>query len=562
MKKQTRPIAALSQRSDPYAGTKAKNHEGFPTFIRSDQEAYLQVLLTNTLSGTFYADQKELLADSLALHELMAQQNPDFMARAILYARNFGFMRLQPIVGLAFLAKHNLSLFRQIFSRVIQTPGDLSDFVEIMRGKVVSNGMGRAVKTTINEWLAGLSEYHAIKYGSGGQGYSLRDILRLCHPKPKDMKRQLVFNYLVSGELQFAPESTGDIPGPAWYDAGSNVPQIEAFERLKQVASSASEYASDADMQAAARQYIAAGRLPHEAVTGVLKPDVETWKALIDQMPYLALLRHLVTFQRQGVLKDQEAVAKIADRLRNLVAMTRAKVLPFRFYSAMQEFHPQTSAEGDIYSALSDALESSFVNLPELPGRICIAPDVSGSMHGLIYDKSSIHYCDVTGILAGALLKKCANTPLVLPFETSVKRQTRFNKNDSIMTTANYIAGMTGGGTHVGAPIEWLYNNKDRVDTIIAITDSEDWAGGGFLPAWRRYRQDINRDAQAFLVTISPYRVAVAPQDEPGIHYIYGWNDSVLSFISQKAAGSQVAAVNAIALDTVPELAVAAELES
>ena len=47
----------------------------------------------------------------------MALKDPAFMARAIVYARREGLMRLQPIVGLAYLAKADRALFRRIFGQ-------------------------------------------------------------------------------------------------------------------------------------------------------------------------------------------------------------------------------------------------------------------------------------------------------------------------------------------------------------------------------------------------------------------------------------------------------------
>ena len=179
-----RILDKFNVKRNPYAQADGRNPEGFPSFKRSLEEAYLQVLLTNTLSGTFYASESQLLDESLKLHAEMALADPDFMARAIVYARREGLMRLQPIVGLAYLAKADLDLFHKVFGLVILTPGDLTDFIEIARGGVVPGGIGRSVKRAINGWMNGLSEYHAIKYGTGGQGYSLRDVLRLTHPEP------------------------------------------------------------------------------------------------------------------------------------------------------------------------------------------------------------------------------------------------------------------------------------------------------------------------------------------------------------------------------------------
>ena len=138
-----RVLNKFNLHKNPYVRADGINPEGFPSFQRSDEEAYLQVLLTNTLTGTFYAQESQLLQESLALHASMTQRDPAFAARALVYARNAGMMRMQPIVGLAYLAKADHTLFHRVFGRVILTPGDLTDFVEIVRGDVVPGGMGR-----------------------------------------------------------------------------------------------------------------------------------------------------------------------------------------------------------------------------------------------------------------------------------------------------------------------------------------------------------------------------------------------------------------------------------
>ena len=80
------------------------NREGFPAFKRDWKEEYLQMLLCNTMSNTFYADSRELCANALELHRFAADEDPVFMAQSLVYARNEGFMRLQPLVGLAVLS--------------------------------------------------------------------------------------------------------------------------------------------------------------------------------------------------------------------------------------------------------------------------------------------------------------------------------------------------------------------------------------------------------------------------------------------------------------------------
>jgi 60 kDa SS-A/Ro ribonucleoprotein len=512
-----------------YEAATGVNHEGFPSFARSLQEQYIQTLLTNTLGHTFYASQGENYAATLDVHRRMMAADPQFAARAIVYARERGTMRLQPIVGLVFLSMTDRTLFRAIFGRVIQTPGDLLHFVQIVRSKQIRPGLGRAVKDAINDWLNGLSEYHAIKYGSdAGAKLSLRDVLRLTHPQPVDNVRNALFVYLTDRETwrEMYEDRVFDL-----------LPQLAAVEQLKRSENPIEQ-----------RALIEAGRLPYEAVTGAIRPDREMWSFLLRQMPYFALLRHLNTLQRAGVLADDREAAYVAERLGDLLALRKAKVLPFRLHAAWIAFQPTNGAEELIKAALERALEGSFANLPQIGGVVAIAPDVSGSMGGAIHHPSKVRYIDVAAIFAGALLRSSQRS-IVLPFEDRVV-DIKLKHNLPLMEVVQRLASIGGGGTAVSAPVSKLLAERKAVDVFIGITDNVEWArdnygGVGFLPTWRTYRKKVAPHAQAFLITIAPYANAVAPPDEPGVHYIYGWADHVPAYIAQTLRGyaGQVEAV-------------------
>jgi 60 kDa SS-A/Ro ribonucleoprotein len=515
-----------------YEQASGVNHEGFPSFTRTPEEQYLQVLQTNTLGHTFYTSIGENYAETREVHQQMLARDPEFAARAIVYAREQGTMRLQPIIGLVYLSMVDRTLFRAIFGRVIQTPGDLLDFVQIVRSKQIRPGLGRMIKEEINRWLNGISEYHVIKYGSdSGAKLSLRDVLRLTHPQPIDEQHDAIFLYLT--DRQKWRDNYGD-------RIRELLPQIHAIETLKRT-----EDASEI------RALIERGRLPYEVVTGAIKPDAQTWEYLLRQMPYFALLRHLNTLQRAGVLAGAETAAYVIERLANPEALRKAKVLPFRLHAAWVAFEPANETEQQIKQALERALELAFVNLPQLPGVVAIAPDVSGSMSGSINHPSKVRYIDVAAIFAGAMIKASTDA-LVLPFETDVVKVS-LSPQQTLMEIVARLAAIGGGGTAVSAPISKLHKERTVVDVFVGITDNVEWAtdtygGTGFLPTWRRYRQEVAPHAQAFLITIAPYRQAVAPPEEPGVHYVYGWADHVPAYIAQTLAGyaGQVEAVRQI----------------
>ena len=84
--------------------------------------------------------------------------------------------------------------------------------------------------------------------------------------------------------------------------------------------------------------------------------------------------------------------------------------------------------------------------------------------------------------LGGMLYKGLWNS-IVLPFDTKVHNYP-LNKRDSIVTHTNYLIQAAGGGTNMDLPIKKLVKLKRKVDTVIYLTDSIEWAGSGFLTHW------------------------------------------------------------------------------
>jgi 60 kDa SS-A/Ro ribonucleoprotein len=159
-------------------------------------------------------------------------------------------------------------------------------------------------------------------------------------------------------------------------------------------------------------------------------------------------------------------------------------------------------------------------------------------MSSIISDRGRTRFIDICAIFTAACLRKSTDA-VVLPFEVRVHPNLKVSANDTLMTTARTLASIGGGGTNVGAPIEYLLEKNINVDVFIGITDGEDWAGRGFTNYWREYRKKINPNAKAFLITIAPYRHMVAPKSEPGVYFIFGWSDNVLPYIISTVQGSQ-----------------------
>ncbi|MDP3769347.1 MAG: TROVE domain-containing protein [bacterium] len=518
------------------------NREGAPTFRRNLEEQVIQVLTTNMLSNTFYVGQQQLTQETIEVLVAMRDKNPKFLAQAIVYARNEGFLQFVNMVALAILSTANDKRpFLNVFSRVVQTPDNLMEFVAICRSGKIRKGLGGVALQATKEWLNSLSEYHAVKYSGDSDGISLRDVLRMAHPKPKDKTQEERFAWLVKGW-----DEIGNDPSP------SN-PRIWHLERIKR----------NEDSEIVLKS-INEGGLPWEAVVpSVKKMTTTTWEALMWQMPYTALMRHLNALSRAGVLAKPENVEYVANRLSDSKAVAQAKILPFRFFTAWKAYSKDPAHLREIADALETALEGSFVNMPEIPGVLAIGPDVSGSMISARVltrpprpddkeDRDGTCAIEICGIFTAALMRKATGRLIVLPFEGHVRTDIRVDRSDRMLKTVETFSNINGRSTAVGAPIRFLYDRKIVVDTFVGITDNVEWdtsESGSFVEEWRRYKATVAPKAKAFLLTVASYRDAVAGQNEPAVHFVYGWSPDVVRYISATLSGkTQLQAVQAVGI--------------
>jgi 60 kDa SS-A/Ro ribonucleoprotein len=75
------------------------------------------------------------------------------------------------------------------------------------------------------------------------------------------------------------------------------------------------------------------------------------------------------------------------------------------------------------------------------------------------------------------------------------------------------------------------------VDQIIIITDEQQNSGSPFYQQLKLYRKRLNPDVKAFVVDIAPYRHAMVPEQDEQTYYVYGWSDTVLSYIARSVQG-------------------------
>ena len=486
--------------------------DGFPAYILPIEEAIIQTLMTGAPINRFYVGQEEAVQEMI---DVLDKATPVFLARAICYAREEGFTRAAPILGLVMLSKKSPVLFHQIAQHICKNPKDWETFIDICRSRSVRPGMGRGIKRELLKAIANMSEYHAMKYPG-----AVKDMIRTARPKA-DLNRTTI-EYIMENH---PPEG--------------KISKLWALEHVKK---------KELPPNAIANM-IRNEQLPYEVVTSLIGTNAEAWKALMDIAPHFNLLRNLNTFYEHGCLLDRATQSEIAMRVVDRVLIEHAKLFPFRYYAAWKNLDIALR-NTPIEDALKAALELSVLNVPFLKGVTCIATDVSGSMIANVTDKESVLQClDVAAVFTGIMINRCEQS-LPLPFDGQVRadiiRKIMAVESKKIMDYANCFEH-PGGSTALGAPLEVLYQNKIVVDRYIAFTDDEQntqtkWLMSGFVDMFLRYRKEIAPNCKAYLVTLIPAPSVPIPPSIEGVYFIHGWSDNVLKYIASDA-GTQLEAV-------------------
>lgn len=265
----------------------------------------------------------------------------------------------------------------------------------------------------------------------------------------------------------------------------------------------------------------------------------EHWTQIARDAGWTMTRMNLNTFMRHGVFKNAEVTQMIADRLRNLEEIKKAKAFPYQMLSAF--VNADDNIPFSVREALQDAMELAVDNVPTFPGQVYVAVDVSGSMGSPVTgyratSSSKVRCVDVAALFAASVMRKNKSAQ-VLPFDTSVHSH-GLNPRDSVMTNATKLAKFGGGGTNCSLPIAELNNSKAKGDAIIFVSDNESWVDNGYgyrstamMAEWIKFS---NRNPKAKLVCIdlTPNATSQIKSINENILQVGGFSDAVFDVVN------------------------------
>ena len=480
-----------------------RNEAGGIAYTLTPKQQLAQLAATGCLNSTYYTDAQDQLEQVLELAENL---DAEFIAKTAVYARQKGFMKDMPALLLAVLAQKDVNMLARVFDQVADNGKMLRNFAQIIRsGAVGRKSFGNRPKKLMQTWLLTATEKQLLNAAIGNDP-SLADVVKMVHPKPREAWRAAWFAWLIGKP----------------YDREALPPITRAFEDYKQ-----------------SRQG-ALPDVPFQMLTA-LELNSGDWAQIARNGSWQQVRQNLNTFLRHDVFAKSKNIKMVAEKLRDQTAIRRARVLPYQLLTAYQAASEQMPFE--IRDALQNAMETAVQNVPAIQGKVVVCPDVSGSMHSSVTGyrgsaTSKTRCIDIAALVSAAMLRTNPQAR-VIPFE-QITVNVPLNPRDSIMTNAQKLANIGGGGTACSAPLALLNREKADVDLVVIVSDNESWADRGqwggktsLMKEWDILKQRCP-EAKLVCLDIQPY-TTVQVQNRCDILNIGGFSDQVFTLIGSFA---------------------------
>ncbi|TYZ14390.1 TROVE domain-containing protein [Hymenobacter lutimineralis] len=475
------------------------NHEGAVAYQLTPALELYAAVATAALSDQYYEKADTRLQ---RLRELVARNDPRFVAQLAVYAREKLYLRTVPLVLAVELAQIHRgdNLVSRLVARIVQRADEITELLAFYalanqrQGTKQLNRLSKQLQKGLALAFNRFDGYQLAKYDRAGQ-VRLRDALFLVHPAAKSPEQQHLFDQLVRGEL----------PTPYTWET-----ELSALGQAS--------YATAAERPAAFRQ---------------------KWEELIGsgKLGYMALLRNLRNILEAEV--SAGAMAQVVTALTDATAVARSKQLPFRYLAAYRELLTVKSGHvGVLLAALETAIGHSIANLrgfgPET--RVVVACDVSGSMQQPVSQRSKVLLYDVGLVLGMLLQSRCAHVVTGM-FGDRWKRvalpQGQVLRNVQELYRRE---GEVGYSTNGHLVVQDLIRHNERVDKVMIFTDCQLWDSTGndasLAAVWRQYRRTVAPQARLYLFDLAGHGTApVQVHEADGVALIAGWSDKVFDVL-------------------------------
>jgi 60 kDa SS-A/Ro ribonucleoprotein len=477
-----------------------QNSDGAYVYNASDEKLLDRFLVLGTMTNTYYDKAETNTRAALDALKRLIQGNPFLVVNRIADVnRDNKAMKHSNVLAasaavMAFGSPDARKAMAYELKNVLRTGSHLLEFVKYVTE--FGRGWGRGLRNVVTSWFhsqnsEGLA-YQVAKYQQRN-GWSMRDLLRLAHPK-MDGAKQSVARWVTKGEV------SEDMP-----DILKGVEAAKAEKSAWNVAHIVREYGLSREM------------IPTQYLT-----DKAVMIALLETMPITAMLRTLNLYAAADLHTDASVVEHTIKRITDEQVLKNGRVHPMSIFLALAVYASGHGARGGktwtpnkaIVQALQTAFEKSFsYTEPVIDGRTLVALDYSGSMTSTYVDEAGI----ISAAMAGG-----AFAYIVWRLNPSQTRVVGFSdwldeiNTRGVETLGQFMSRINerAAGTNMGLPFQWAEQEKEKFDAILFLTDEHVNMGYSVEDLAKRYRSNTGKKTAVIMATcaVNAYTVN-APSD-------------------------------------------------
>ncbi|MBZ5608367.1 MAG: TROVE domain-containing protein [Acidobacteriia bacterium] len=485
-------------------------------------------LILGSESGTYYiGDREQSLENAAAVRECL-QEDGLRVVRTIAEASTSGrapkndpaLFALALAASPQFASPETNAAALDALAEVARTGTDLCTFAAFVTSL---RGWGRGLRSAIAQWylkkpLSELAD-QLIKFKPRGT-WSHRDLLRLSHPKAETPASNALFQWAVEGGL-------GHWASPEVLTA--ELRQIQAFELAKKAA-------SESEVVHLIEDY----RLTHEMIPSEWKNSARVWEALLDSMPYAALVGNLARLTAVGLLAPQSpatalAVARLIDRKR----VAQSRVHPIALLAALLAYRQGRGDSGSlewtpvasVIDALDRAFHLAFDNLEPTGKRICLALDAGASMqHSVCAGMPNVPVATASAALAMVFARTELHCTIAAfhdqIWHAGITRQHRLDRAcEAIVCEPR--------GTDASLPMRDALERGLAVDAFVIVTGNPAWSRDRDpVQALERYRRQTGIAAKLVVIAMAANQCSIADPNDAFQMDVAGFDASVPQVVS------------------------------
>lgn len=528
-------------------------HQGAKGLTQKPEHELIGILSTG-LDNSFYEKESER---TTRLHEVIkkvAEKDPLFAAKALIYARtvfgqrsvtHVGAVDLLPFLSGSELAKRFYSKRERNANRggIVYRLDDMCEILAVYQAKNgVDAPLPNAIKKGFKDVIEHADAYTLAKYQLKSRGISLVDIVNLVHPIGTKINGTVKvslneFKKAIKG-TKFEKEY--DFSQLTSEETIMEIPTIRALVLgiLKQFNTVEDK---NTEVGKVVAEKVKKGEITaDQAKVQLNEAKTENYKELIEtkKIGYLALLRNL-----RNILKTNDSVLldKACELLVQKEFIRKSLVWPHVIDLCAEimiiEFSGSSMAK--VTKALDIAYELSIPNLQNLlpEGRTAVVFDTSGSMESgrvNVGKGTNINKvpADKAALIAATFAKGVFGD--VYHFATGSEKIIGWNPNDTINTLKRKFMsynGRQGHGTDFGACFKLFERTNERYDRVIIISDMQD-GYGNVESNYKNYCKKFGTP-YVYLIDVCGYAPTVPVKNGDKVFRLYGYSSDIYEKMPQ-----------------------------